>query len=146
MSQYSSFIQAVDLSHHRLDLVRELLSYAVQYAQSLHRSDQDGSAQKNVDHSNNLLHSNPSNLEPDEHPSWISINLGWRDVEGGHTALKNLIAELGGLLLEDIMQLKVKEHKSLILVDKGFEEDLIAAINGETFQSKRLIMNYQSRP
>ena len=74
--------------------------------------------------------------------AWLTINLGWRDINGGHSAIKEAIAELGGLLIEDIQQLKVKEHSSLLLVEEGFEEDLITAINGESFQSKTLSINF----
>ena len=76
---------------------------------------------------------------------WLTINLGWRDINGGHSEIKETIAELGGLLIEDIQQLKVKEHSSLLLVEEGFEEDLITAINGEHFQSKTLSINFNKR-
>ena len=68
----------------------------------------------------------------------LHINLGWRDLTGGHSAVKELIAELGGLLPEDIKQLNVKASRSTFLVDRIFQDDLIAAINGEEVFNKTL--------
>ena len=71
-------------------------------------------------------------------PRWLYINLGWRDCSGGFSAIKELIAELGGLLPEDITQIKVKDRHSLIVVDPMFWDDLTAAVNGEYHNDKKL--------
>jgi RNA recognition motif-containing protein len=52
--------------------------------------------------------------------------------------VRDLIAELGGLLPEDVDQLKVKGQYSLVKVDPSFEEDLIEALSGEQFEGKSL--------
>ena len=70
--------------------------------------------------------------------SWLYINIGWRDCSGGFSAIKELIAELGGLLPEDITQIKVKDRYSLIAVDPMFWDDLMAAVNGEDYRDKTL--------
>jgi hypothetical protein len=70
--------------------------------------------------------------------SWLYINIGWRDCSGGFSAIKEFIAELGGLLPEDITQIKVKDRYSLIAVDPMFWDDLMAAVNGEDYRDKTL--------
>jgi hypothetical protein len=52
--------------------------------------------------------------------------------------VKELIAELGGLLPEDIDHIQVKDRHSLITIEPVFSEDLIAAIQGERFGDKLL--------
>ena len=69
---------------------------------------------------------------------WLYVNVGWRDCEEGFSGVRNLIAELGGLLPEDVDQLKVKGQYSLVRVDPSFEDDLIEALNGELFAGKKL--------
>ena len=76
--------------------------------------------------------------DTERQPQWLYINLGWRDCNGGFSAIKELIAELGGLLPEDITQIKVKDRHSLIVVDPMFWDDLTAAINGEYYNDKKL--------
>lgn len=74
----------------------------------------------------------------------LSINLGWKDLKGGHSAVRNLIAELGGLLPEDIKQLTVKALHSSFIVASEFQDDLIAAIDGEELANKTLFVKLRT--
>ena len=79
-----------------------------------------------------------SSYQDDEESTWLYINVGWRDCESGFSGVRDLIAELGGLLPEDVDQLKVKGRYSLVKVARSFERDLVDALSGETFAGKRL--------
>ena len=80
-----------------------------------------------------------SSGEP-SHSTWLYINLGLRDCEGDSAAVRDLIAELGGLLPEDIEHIKVKDRHSLVAIESVFSDDLIAAIHGEQYGDKTLRM------
>ncbi|MAD60644.1 MAG: DEAD/DEAH box helicase [Myxococcales bacterium] len=74
----------------------------------------------------------------------LYINLGRKDLRGGHSAVKECIAELGGLLPEDIKQLTVEESKASFVVNAEFQDDLIAAINGEELAHKTLFVKLKT--
>ena len=65
----------------------------------------------------------------------LFVNLGRKD---GYNAqhLRELIAELGGLLPEDILSTSVRPRFSFLMVDAEFAEDLIEAINGERVKGR----------
>ena len=103
----------------------------------------DGLSEDN--HTSQIYSESPSttskqNLKPSQTPDihWLKINLGWQDNKGGYTAIKEEIAELGGLLPEDILQLKVKKKYSIFQVQPEFEGDLVTAIQGELYRQKTL--------
>ena len=74
----------------------------------------------------------------------LYINLGRKDLRGSHSAVKDCIAELGGLLPEDIKQLTVEESKASFVVNAEFQDDLIAAINGEELAHKTLFVKLKT--
>ena len=75
---------------------------------------------------------------------WLKINLGLMDADGDESSVREMIADLGGLLPEDIGQLKVKERFSLLTVDQSFESDLMLAINGESLEGRTLRIEHAS--
>ena len=67
--------------------------------------------------------------------SRLFISLGRKD---GYNAqhLRDLIAELGGLLPEDILSTSVRPRFSFLVVDSEYCDDLIEAINGERVKGR----------
>lgn len=65
----------------------------------------------------------------------LFVNLGRKD---GYNAqhLRELVAELGGLLPEDILSTSVRPRFSFLVVDAEFADDLIEAINGERVKGR----------
>jgi hypothetical protein len=63
------------------------------------------------------------------------VNIGRQDVS--HVSrLKELLAELGGLLPEDISSVQMQGSSSKIEVPHEFTGDLIDALNGEPFADR----------
>ncbi len=69
--------------------------------------------------------------------SRIFINLGRKD---GYNAqrLKDLIADLGGLLPEDIFSASIRPRFSFLMVDEEYVDDLLEAITGERVKGRLL--------
>ena len=65
----------------------------------------------------------------------LFINLGRKD---GYNAqhLRDLVAELGGLLPEDIFNTSIRPRFSFLIVDDKYADDLIEAINGERVKGR----------
>jgi ATP-dependent RNA helicase DeaD len=72
-----------------------------------------------------------------ENGSKIFINLGRKD---GYNAqrLKDLIADLGGLLPEDIFSASIRPRFSFLMVDEEYVDDLLEAITGERVKGRLL--------
>jgi hypothetical protein len=69
--------------------------------------------------------------------SKVFINLGRKD---GYNAqrLKDLIADLGGLLPEDIFSASIRPRFSFLMVDEDYVDDLLEAITGERVKGRQL--------
>ncbi|MCA9561693.1 MAG: DbpA RNA binding domain-containing protein, partial [Myxococcales bacterium] len=61
----------------------------------------------------------------------LFVNLGRRDGMKAD-ALREALAELGGILPEDIAHVELRSRHALVSVHDDFAEDLIEAVNGET--------------
>lgn len=72
-----------------------------------------------------------------ENGSKVFINLGRKD---GYNAqrLKDLIADLGGLLPEDIFSASIRPRFSFLMVDEEYVDDLLEAITGERVKGRLL--------
>ena len=69
--------------------------------------------------------------------SKVFINLGRKD---GYNAqrLKDVVADLGGLLPEDIHSASIRPRFSFLTLDEEYIEDLLEAINGEKVKGRTL--------
>ena len=74
----------------------------------------------------------------------LSVNIGRDDVRDVR-ALKALIAELGGLLPEDISSVQMKRSSSQIEVPQEFSSDLVEALNGEPYGSRLISVKRVSK-
>ncbi|MGB0647173.1 MAG: DbpA RNA binding domain-containing protein, partial [Bradymonadia bacterium] len=69
--------------------------------------------------------------------SKVFINIGRKD---GYNAqrLKDIVADLGGLLPEDIHSASIRPRFSFLTLDEEYVEDLLEAINGEKVKGRTL--------
>ncbi len=71
----------------------------------------------------------------------VFVSLGERD--GYDTdELRDTLAELGGLLPEDLEDIEVHARHSFVTVEREFAEDLIAAVNGETLDDRSVRVEF----
>ncbi len=73
--------------------------------------------------------------------SRVFVSLGERD---GYDVdeLRDTLAELGGLLPEDLRDIEVNSRHSFVTVEREFAEDLIAAVNGETLDDRSVRVEF----
>jgi len=67
----------------------------------------------------------------------LSVNIGLRDLSDV-AALKRLLAELGGLLPEDISSVQMRRSFSQIEVAREYSADLIDALTGELHEGRKI--------
>ncbi|MCB9550719.1 MAG: DbpA RNA binding domain-containing protein [Myxococcales bacterium] len=71
----------------------------------------------------------------------LFVSLGQRDgfdVE----SLREALADLGGLLPEDLREISLYPRHSYVMVEREFAEDLIAAVNGETLDGRTVRVEF----
>ena len=74
----------------------------------------------------------------DEGAVRLFVNVGKRDGFSQADALREELAELGGLLPEDFVDIAVRSRHSYVLVHEDFAEDLIEGASGETVGGRTL--------
>jgi ABC-type amino acid transport substrate-binding protein len=71
----------------------------------------------------------------------LFVSLGERD-GFDVDALRETLADLGGLLPEDLREIQLHSRHSYVLVEREFAEDLIAAVNGETLDGRTVRVEF----
>jgi ATP-dependent RNA helicase DeaD len=77
------------------------------------------------------------NVKRDSHLQKLFLNVGHAQFKN-IDALRECIADLGGLLPRDIMSIQMKETYAFIEVKEEFAQDLIMAAHGETLEGRIL--------
>ena len=71
----------------------------------------------------------------------LYLNVGSRS-RVNEAELRDLVADLAGLFPEDLVDVSVFARHSFITVEDDFAEDLIEAVNGDSFKGRTIRVEY----
>ena len=71
----------------------------------------------------------------------LYLNVGSRS-RIDESGIRELIADLAGLFPEDLVDVSVFARHSFITVEDDFAEDLLEAVNGESFKGRTIRVEY----